>query len=198
MGKKKNNQNGDDSPESDLGSEVSKITEMEKKCEDYLSGWQRAQADLVNYKKDESRRMEGLVKFANEVILVELISFMDEYDIALGHLPKKVRNENKEWASGLDSIVKKFSQFLEKMGIKKIKTVGEVFDPLKHESVGQVEYQGSQKSKDQGQKPEGKVDVVVEEVQASSGQADKVVEEVQAGYEMHGKVIRPAKIKIAS
>jgi molecular chaperone GrpE len=60
---------------------------------------------------------------------------------------------------------------LEKEGVKRIPTVGQPFDPHQHEAVAHVETDG---------KPE-----------------DSVVEEVQVGYTMHGKVIRPAIVKVA-
>ncbi|OGN08816.1 MAG: nucleotide exchange factor GrpE [Candidatus Yanofskybacteria bacterium RIFCSPHIGHO2_02_FULL_39_10] len=74
--------------------------------------------------------------------------------------------ELKDWLDGFDSSLDKLENFLEKFGIKKIETEDTKFDPLLHEAV---------------------------EVKDKDG--DKV-EEVRPGYTMHGKVIRPARVRI--
>ena len=73
---------------------------------------------------------------------------------------------------GVHLIHRQLHGVLEREGVKRIPTVGEPFDPHRHEAVAQVE--------------------------AGDGAADEtVVEEVQAGYLMNGKVIRPAMVKVA-
>ena len=56
------------------------------------------------------------------------------------------------------------------MGVKRITTVGTVFDPNLHEAVSQAE---------------------------SEKEADTILEEVQAGYQVNDSVIRPAKVVVS-
>ena len=74
--------------------------------------------------------------------------------------------ELKEWTGGFDSSLDKLDKFLKKFGIEKINVAGSSFDPLLHEAV---------------------------EVQDKDG--DKI-EEIRPGYTMHGKVIRPVRVRI--
>ncbi|PJE51546.1 MAG: nucleotide exchange factor GrpE [Candidatus Yanofskybacteria bacterium CG10_big_fil_rev_8_21_14_0_10_36_16] len=155
--------------EKEIQKNQKKLEECEKQAGEYLGGWKRAQADLLNYKKEESSRIESAIKFANEDLVIQLVSFIDEFDIALSHLPEKVRDENSEWVTGLENIKSKFISFLSKNGVTKIETIGEDFDPLRHESIGESE----------------------------GGKSGTVVEEVQPGYEIGGKIIRAAKVRIS-
>ena len=74
--------------------------------------------------------------------------------------------ELKEWTGGFDSSLDKLDKFLKKFGIEKINVAGSSFDPLLNEAV---------------------------EVQDKDG--DKI-EEIRPGYTMHGKVIRPVRVRI--
>jgi len=75
---------------------------------------------------------------------------------------------------GVMQIKKQMEDFLKKEGIEAIEVLGKEFDPNLMESVGEVESSGS----------------------PSSAKSGTVAEEVQRGYTMHGKVIRPAKVRV--
>jgi len=136
-----------------------KNNELEK-CEEYLSGWKRERADFLNYKKDEMERINQLMKYSNEELILKLLPVLDNFCLAEKHLP-----ENKEFADGFLQIKNQLSDFLAKEGIEPIKTIGEPFDPNFMEAV--------------------------------EGDGEKVSEEVQRGYTLHGKLIRPARVKIS-
>ncbi|MEK7090642.1 MAG: nucleotide exchange factor GrpE [Patescibacteria group bacterium] len=96
-----------------------------KEKEDYLSGWQRAKADYINYKKDEERRVEEFVKFSGLAIFKEMLGVADSLEKAAMH-------------SGDEGVRNTYTQltgFLEKFGIKKIDTTNQIFDPAHHEAV---------------------------------------------------------------
>ena len=99
----------------------------------------------------------------------ELLPIVDSLDQALVAVDKQ--SDPQAVIKGVHLIYRQLLGLLEKEGVKRISTVGERFDPHKHEAVAQVETDG---------KPE-----------------DTVAEEVQVGYTMHGKVIRPAIVKVA-
>ncbi len=102
-------------------------TELEitkKQADEYLNGWKRAQADFVNYKKDEAKRLEEFVKFANVGLVMEVIELLDDLETAA----KEIKND------GLNQVVKKFQELLKKYEVERIKTGGK-FDPALHEAV---------------------------------------------------------------
>ena len=155
-----------------------------------MNGWKRAKADFLNYQKDETKRLEEFTKFANESLILELISLADEADIALKHMPKEIKENHYDWVSGAIEIRKKFDEFLEKNGISKIKTIGEIFNPALHEAVAvSSDLSPEVLTKEEASREEREIIAVEKE-------ADRVIEEVSAGYIMHGKVIRPARVKI--
>lgn len=104
-----------------------------KKAEEYLNNWKRERADFLNYKKDESRRMEEFLKFSTEGIITELIDVIDGIGVARKNLPDL--QELKEWTDGFDSSLDKLDRFLKKFGVERIETKGEKFDPSLHEAV---------------------------------------------------------------
>lgn len=90
--------------------------QKENREQEYLNNWKRAQADLVNYKKDELKRVEELIKFGNEVLILEVI----------------------EVVAGLEMVLKQFEKTLKKHGVERIAVAGQKFDPAVHEAVGEI------------------------------------------------------------
>ena len=161
----------------------------------------RMLAEVENTKKRLSREKEEFTKYAAESMVRELLPIVDSLDQALvavdpstrpnteglAHLvpstalgarqdsaPAGLRKQSDIEAiiKGVHLIYRQLLGLLEKEGVKRISTVGERFDPHKHEAVARVATE------------DGKAD-------------DTIVEEVQVGYTMHGKVIRPAIVKVA-
>ena len=139
-------------------------------AQEYLDNWKRERADFLNYKKDEMKRLSEFAKFADEGVVLEVIELMDDLETA----SKEIGNP------GLNQIVKKFEEFLKKHNVERIDTKN-TFDPLLHEAVSTTEFLDPLK---QGQ-----------ETTPREEGGDKI-EEMRAGYTMHGKVIRPARVKI--
>jgi len=146
-----------------------KLEETEKLKNEYLAGWQRARADLINYKKEEMERVGGFIKIAQEGLIFEFLPILDNFDIAEKKIPKELKeNEN---VKGLLQIKQQILDFLKKKGVEEIKSVGEKFDPALHEVVGEVE--------------------------TDQFETGTIVEEIQKGYKIEGRVLRPAKVKVA-
>ncbi len=142
------------------------IIELEKQRDEYLDGWKRAKADLINYKREEMARAESLIKFSNESLLRELITIMDSFDLALAVTVSPEHHAEK----GIILIKSQLETFLKQNGVEAIKSVEQQFNPAFHESIEEVE----------SDKPPG-----------------TVIEEVSRGWQLHGKVIRPARVKVA-
>ena len=142
---------------------------IKKKADEYLNGWQRAKADYLNLKKENEKNKVETIQFANAALIAELLPVFENFKIACNHLPKE--QTDSDWAVGFTHIKKQFTDFLDQLGIKEIKTVGEKFDPSLHEAVAHEENEDFE--------------------------SDIIFEEVKAGYTLHGKIVNPAKVKVA-
>ncbi|MDP4038574.1 MAG: nucleotide exchange factor GrpE [bacterium] len=129
---------------------------------------QKLQAEFENYRKRTEKQKAHLVDLAKENLLEELLPALDNYDRATSHLPKEL--EKNSWAVGMQSVGKQLIDILGKMGVKKFSSLGQKFDPHRDEAVEYVE----------SDKPEG-----------------TVIEEVVNGYELNGRIIRPAIVKVS-
>ncbi|MBI4225221.1 MAG: nucleotide exchange factor GrpE [Candidatus Sungbacteria bacterium] len=166
--------------EMNLPDEESRLKKMREKlrvCEEekkgYLDGWQRAQADAVNYKKDEGKRLEDLGRFITQSMLSDLLPVLDSFDLALQSFSASGGQQtvHSQIEQGVLMIRSQLTDVFKKRGVVQIEvTPGEEFNPEKHESIGEVE----------SDKPAG-----------------TVAEEVQKGYMLAGRVIRPARVRLA-
>lgn len=108
-----------------------KIKELEAQRDEYLDGWKRAKADLINYKKEEQERFTELVRFSNETLLRDLIVVLDSFYLAAMNLP-----EGGAEKKGIDLIRVQLEDILRKHGLEKIRVLlGEKFDPSRHEAI---------------------------------------------------------------
>jgi len=129
----------------------------------------RALADYHNLQKRTEKEKEEAIEYAAAELICGLLPTIDSIEKASEHFENKPDSENTAEQDGIEQIYKQFKSFLEKEGVEEIKAVGEKFNHEFHEVVGVVE----------GEEP------------------GIVVEEVQKGYCLHGKVIRPSKVKIS-
>ena len=130
----------------------------------------RQLAEFENARKRLQREKEEFMKYAAEGVVRELLPVIDGLDQALVAVDKK--SDPQAVAKGVHLIYRQLLGLLEKEGVKRIPTVGEKFDPHLHEAVGQVDAPKGT--------PEG-----------------RIMEEVHVGYTMHGRLIRPAMVKVA-
>jgi len=147
---------------------LDELSKCRKEYDEYLDGWKRAKADLINYKKDEAKRFEAIVKFSNEALIKELINVLDSFDLALVALEVE---EDKKTQKGLYLIRQQLEDILRQNGLERIiVSVGQSFDPALQEAVATIELD----------KPSG-----------------TIIEEVERGYLLNGKLIRPARVKVS-
>lgn len=141
------------------------LARTDKERKEYLDGWQRAKADLINYRRDERSRFEDLARFASTSLIEEILPVLDSFDLALAG------NMDKGMERGIMLIRSQLEDVLKKRGISMIQAEpGSAFNTEKHESIGEVE----------SDKPAG-----------------SIAEAVQRGYELAGRVIRPARVRLA-
>lgn len=142
------------------------LEKISKEKDEYLDGWRRAKADLINYKKDELKRLEEVAKFSNEEIIKDLISVLDSFELAIITLEKSDTKLEK----GVYMIKSQLEDVLRRRGLLKIKVnKNDNFDPNFHEAVGSAEGDGS---------------------------SGTIAEEVETGYMLHDKVLRPTRVRL--
>lgn len=140
----------------------------EKEKQEYLEGWRRAKAELLNYKKDEAKRMGEWRDRIEDEILYRFLAVMDSFKFALnGDYASKLPEEALR---GFGLIESQAFALLKQFGVERFGAIGEPFDPSRHEAV-----------------------LEVEDSQAPPG---GIAEVLQAGYERNGQILRPARVKV--
>ncbi len=113
--------------------DAEKQQSSEKQCEEYLNGWKRAKADLLNYQKDEAKRFEEIVKFGYVGVIKELLVVLDSFDLAL-------RGMGEKQDQGFVMIQGQLLEIVEKFGVEKIAcNIGGAFDPALNEAIEEIE-----------------------------------------------------------
>lgn len=157
------------------------IESLQKLAEEYLSGWQRCKADFENYKKQQPEWANNFRLQANEDIIQEIIPVIDNFELALIHLPKNP--ETKSWSEGILHIKRQLEEILGKNNVKKMEIKrGDVFDPRLHECISEQKSGNELTCKEENSKNQ-KNNLIVEEV-------------VRSGYLLGEKILRPAKVTI--
>ena len=111
------------------------LAEEKAKAEANLAGWQRAQADFMNFKRRSEQEREEYTRFANANLMLELLPVLDDLERALEHAPAKLAR--MAWVDGVNLIYRKFRATLEARGLTQIEALGKPFDPNLHEAVRQ-------------------------------------------------------------
>jgi len=106
-----------------------------KERDEYLEGWKRAKADLINYKKEEEARFKEFASLSLSLFMKELITVLDSFDLGL-----MILKEDDPAKKGMMLIRSKLADILKKFGLSEITVkIGEDFNPNEQEAVGEVE-----------------------------------------------------------
>lgn len=138
------------------------------KEQEYLAGWQRARAELDNFRKRLASEGQEQRQAARHTLIHALLPLADNLQAMISHLPPQLAAD--PWAAGVVHIARQYDQLLAELGVKVFGAAGELFDPAKHEAVEKV----------------------------AGEDKEKVAEVLQRGYKIGGKVIRPAKVKVSA
>ena len=141
--------------------------ELLQQLTDLTEALQRERADAMNVRRRADEERSQLASFYKSLVVRELLPVIDNFERAIKHTPKELANN--DYVKGIQSILKQFEQTLTKIGVERIKTVGEHFDPEIHEAVS---------------------------VEEGDGKQEIVTEELQAGYCLNNEVLRHAIVKI--
>ena len=156
--------NEDQSPEAaaaeaeDIESLKQALAEEKEKAEANLVGWQRAQADFINYKRRAEQEKEDICKFANTELLCCILPVLDDLERALASSPSQ--SDKTGWIDGIRLITRKLRASLEAQGLCPIEALGHPFDPNLHQAV---------------REDKGKDGIVIEEVERGYKLCDRVI-----------------------
>lgn len=130
----------------------------------------RVSADFENYKKRTAREMEALRKYANQSLLKEMLSVVDNLELAI-ESSNDNKNIDKSLVDGLNLTLNEILRVFEKFNVKPIEAKGKNFDPTYHEAVMREE--------------------------SDDFPENTVLSEFQKGYLIHDRLLRPAMVVVA-
>ena len=129
----------------------------------------RRQADFENYRKRIERERHQDHHRGVELFAERILPVLD----ALGHaLAADSGSASAEYRKGFELIERQLNDLLAKQGLVRMETAGKQFDPHFHHAIEQVE--------------------------TSEYAEGAIIDELQSGYLFHGKVLRPAMVRVAT
>lgn len=143
------------------------VVQLQKERDEYLAGWKRALADFANREKELSEEKRLMAEYASRSMILEFLPVLDNLRTALTHAPAD--QADSEWVKGVGYVVKQFEGVLNNYGVRAFPSVGQQFNPARHEAVGE---------------------------EAGEGEPGLVLKEVAVGFMQNDTVIRPAKVII--
>ncbi len=141
--------------------------ELQAQVEALTEALQHERADSANIRRRHDEQVSGLKNIIKASVVRELLPVIDNFERALKHVPADLKNN--EYVKGVQSVVKQFEKALSDMGVVRINTTGEIFDPRLHEAVS---------------------------MEDSQGDTEVVSEELQSGYTLGDEVIRHAMVRV--
>ncbi len=147
-----------------------KISELEKANQQIKDQLLRKAAEFENYKRRIENDTLALAKYAGEKTISQLLPVLDDLQRSLKSGKEKLADD--PFYKGVEMIFNKFSKVLESQGLQPMESVGKEFNVDFHDALMQVP----------------RADVP----------AHTILEEVEAGYLLHDKVLRHAKVIVAT
>lgn len=157
---------GDEASEQTQGKLRSELDKLRAENEEYLNNWKRAAADFENFKRRKETESRELLEYSKEMTVMKLMPSLQSLEQVLKYAPND--DKYKDWLLGLKATIIQLEKTMEELGLAKIKTVGEKFNPDLHEAVQEEESGG-----------------------------EGIVKEIQPGFTLNGRVIIPAKVVVA-
>jgi molecular chaperone GrpE len=141
---------------------------LEAQIAELTDALQRERADVINVRRRHDEQIASLKNVVKSGVVRDLLPVVDNFERALKHVPTELKDN--DYIKGVQGVVKQFEKTLEDIGVARIKTVGEPFDPRLHEAVSMEDGEGT---------------------------TEIVSEELQAGYTLGDEVIRHAMVRVS-
>ena len=148
------------------------LAQVRKEAADEQDRLLRLSAEFENYKKRMNRQSDEFKKYANESLLKELLTVVDNLERAICSTNGD-RSAEKEGCvvEGVEMTLNEILKILEKFNVEPIEAKGRPFDPTYHEAMMQEETD---------EYPE-----------------NTVINELQRGYMIHERLLRPAMVVVS-
>jgi len=143
------------------------LAQLEQQVVELTDALQRERADVINVRRRHDEQIAGLKSIVKAGVVRDLLPVIDNFERALKHVPKDL--EDNDYIKGVQGVVKQFEKTLADLGVERIKTVGEPFDPKYHEAIS---------------------------MEDGDGTTEVVSEELQSGYKLGEEVIRHAMVRV--
>jgi molecular chaperone GrpE len=150
------------------GSTPSDLDAIARERDEYLANWKRATADYQNLRRRLQSDLEEAVVRQKTGLITELLLVLDFLDMALAS-PVSTE-EGKNLHQGVEATRTALLGVLEREGVRPIPDSGR-FDPTMHDSVARIEAKGVEPG--------------------------TIVEVLRRGYNLEGRILRPAQVKVA-
>tara|TARA_Y100001936_G_C16026515_1_gene642862 strand:+ start:851 stop:1546 length:696 start_codon:yes stop_codon:yes gene_type:complete len=134
----------------------------------------RALADAENTRRRAEKDIADAKKYGVANFAKSLLSVADNLRRALEAVPEELKSENdvvKNLSVGVEATERELLRAFEQLGIKQINPMGEIFDPNFHE--------------------------VMFEMEAAGQEPGTVMQVVEVGYQIHDRILRPARVGVA-
>ncbi len=135
-----------------------------------FEGWQRAAAELANYKRRQEEQLKLQRDRIKGEVLEGIISALDDMDLAFQNVPEEIDGQLVGWVEGFRLVQRKLNKVLEDQNVMPIDTEGE-FDPNVHEAVSYEE--------------------------SDEHEEGEIIGELRKGYQVGSRVLRPALVRVA-
>lgn len=154
-------------PINDIKDQTSAEEILQQQVVELTEALQRERADATNLRRRHDEQIAGLKSMVKASVVRDLLPVIDNFERAIKHVPADL--VENDYVKGVQAIVKKFEQTLTDLGVERIATVDEHFDPHLHEAVSMEE---------------------------GEGENEIVSEELQPGYKIGDEVIRHAMVRV--
>ena len=149
----------------------SRLEQAEQEAANNLDTAQRAQAEMVNFRRrtDEDRIANS--KYANSRLISNVLPVLEELELAVTHAESNSGGVSDSLLEGIKLIQRKLTGVLESEGVASIEAVGLMFNPLEHEALGTEE--------------------------TSEVEPGYITQIIRPGFRLHDRVISPAQVMVA-
>jgi molecular chaperone GrpE len=151
------------------GSAAEQLQKLLAEKQELMNTLVRRQADFENYRKRIEKERQQERNRGVEGLIEQLLPILDAFDRALvGHDDLA----NADYRKGFEMIRGQLWSALAKQGLERVQSVGKEFDPHLHHAI--------------------------ENVETADHAPGVVVGELQPGYLFHGRVLRPAMVRVSA
>jgi len=144
------------------------FSQLQQKIDELTELVKRERADAENMRRRHDAQVGELRAYVKAEVVRELLPVIDNIDRAMAHVPQDLTDH--DYVKGVQGVAKQLQTTLDKLGVVRIPTTDQPFDPELHEAVSMDE--------------------------DSEGDQEIVSEELQAGYKTNDQVIRHAMVRV--